>query len=116
MNAQAALTHSRGFDRIGQFPSLTEWFGKALAEIKRLRSGRATLIAEALGELNALMTTQLEDALRKHGDLLSAVHEFRERNYFLRRDDDGCWRWTPRPDSDIHEAIEKLARAAVAAQ
>jgi len=116
MSAQTALAHSRGFDRIAQFPNVTEWLGKSLTELKRLRAGRLTMIRDALGELNALMMAQLEDALRRRGSLIEAIKEFRENNYHLRRGDDGKWRWAPKPDSDIHKAIEKLTAATLEAE
>lgn len=116
MNAQHALAPNRGPERIVQFPDVTKWLGRSIDELKRLRVARVALVSEALNELNGLMLTQLDDALRRRGSLVEAVKEFRERNYRLDRQEGGAWRWVPKADSDIHAAIEKLTRAMLDAE
>lgn len=116
MSAQLALAPGHGADRLQQFGGLTEWFGRSVAEIKRTRVGRIALVTEALNELNGLMLTQLDDALQRRGSLIEAVKEFRERNYYLAKNYEGEWRWTPRPESVIHDAIEKLTKAMLEAE
>ena len=111
-NAQAALPHGYAHDRIAQFPGVVDCLDKAIGEVKALRTRRAALLSEALSELNALMLTQLDDALQKHDDLRTAVRDFRDRNYYVARGDDGKYRWTPRDDSKIHEALENLSKIA----
>lgn len=116
VSAQLALSPGHAPDRLQLFEAVTTWLGRAVTEVKRLRVGRVALVAEALNELNALMLTQLDDAIARRGTLLEAVREFRDRNYFLARDESGHWRWTPRPDSLIHDAIEKLTTAMIEAE
>lgn len=116
MQAQHALAPNRGPERIGMFPEVTKWLGYSVTELKRLGVARVALLSEALNELNGLMLTQLDDALRRRGNLVEAVKEYRERNFKLTRCEDGQWRWLAKQDSDTHAAIEKLTKAMLEAE
>ena len=106
-----ALSIRSGADRIAQFSPVVRVLGDALGEVKRLRKSRADMLSDAVRELSTVIVHQLDEAVAKHDTLRAAVHAFRSENFKLEQVN-GQYRWRPRPGTDLHDAIERLSKAA----
>lgn len=116
MQARNALGKGvvRAADRLHLFAEVTDKLGRSVIEIRRLQSGRAEAIHEALDELRGLLREEIELAVTKHTSMTAAFTELRKTMFFRPDPNGGKHGLWDRQDDKLHEfsrAFDKLVKA-----